>query len=143
MLRIRRCLALVAAAGLCLCAACDGGTARRPETGATLDGTVSYGDQKVRVGLVIVQGTSAVNGFVDDDGHYHLDNVPLGDVHLAVNTEAGKGQLKSRMMAQTKGKAKALPNVIDVPAKYQDPQKSDITTNIKPGANTYNIVIPK
>ena len=41
------------------------------------------------------------------------------------------------------GKAKALPNVIDLPAKYQDPQKSGITTTVNKGANTYNIVIPK
>jgi len=143
MLRIRRRLVLLAAAGLCFCAACDGGTARRPETGATLEGTVMYGDQKVMVGLVIAQGATAGQAFIDDDGHYHIDNAPVGDVHIAVNTEAGKGQLKSKMMAQTKGKAKALPNVIDLPAKYQDPQKSGITTTVNKGANTFNIVIPK
>jgi hypothetical protein len=143
MLRIRRRLVLLAAAGLCFCAACDGGTARRPETGATLEGTVKYGDQKVMVGLVIAEGTSATTGFIDDDGRYHLDNVPLGDVNLAVNTEAGKGQLKSKMMAQMKGKAKALPNVVDLPAKFHNPQTSGITTNIKAGPNTYDIVIPK
>jgi len=142
MPRIRQRLLLLAAAGLCLCAGCDSG-ARRPETGATLDGTVMYGDQKVMVGLVIAQGATAAQAFIDDDGRYHIDNAPVGDIHLAVNTEAGKGQLKSKMMAQTKGKAKALPNVIDLPAKYQDPQKSGITTTVNKGPNTYNIVIPK
>src|SRR5437588_8690270 len=143
MLRIRHHLAVLAVGFCCLCAACDGGTARRPETGATLEGTVTYGDQKILVGLVIAQGATAAQGFIDEDGRYKLDNVPTGEVNIAVNTEAGKGQLKSKMMAQTKGKARALPNVIALPAKYQNPQKSGITTTINKGPNTYNIVIPK
>ena len=115
------------------------------ETGATLEGTVTYGGQKVRVALIIAQGASgASTGFVNDDGRYQLGNVPLGEVNIAVNTGAGKGQLISRAMAQSKGQGTGpLPQVIDVPSKYGDPTKSGITTTVSQGANTFNVVIPK
>jgi len=117
---------------------------RRPETGATLEGTVRYGDQTVAVGLVIVQNDKgSAQGFIDDEGRYKLENVPIGEVNVAVNTDAGKGQLRSRSMAQTKGKTAALPKVIDLPAKFQNPGQSGIKTTVNKGANEFNIVIPK
>jgi hypothetical protein len=118
---------------------------RHPETGATLEGTVTYGGQKVTVALIIAQGPNgATTGFVGDDGRYKLSNVPLGEVHFAVNSEAGKGQLMGQMMAQSQGKAKGAPRVaVDVPAKYADPTKSGIKTTVSAGPNTFDIVIPK
>jgi len=117
---------------------------RRPETGATLEGTVSYGDQKVMVGLVIVQNDKgSAQGFIDDEGKYKLENVPIGEVNIAVNTDAGKGQLMSRAMSQSKGKAKGLPRVVELPPKYQNPGQSGIKTSVNKGANEFNIVIPK
>jgi len=120
---------------------------RRPETGATLEGTVTYGTEKVTVALVIAQGEGAgasAQAFIGDDGRYKLDNVPIGEVHLAVNTAAGKGQLMSQVMAQSQGKAKGPPKVVvEVPAKYGDPTKSGLKTTVAAGPNTFNIVIPK
>src|SRR5262249_10280145 len=116
-----------------------------PETGAALEGTVTYAGQKVRVALIIAQGEKggSAEAFMSDDGRYKIDNVPLGEVKLAVNTAAGKGQMIGRMMAQSRGKGDApLPPVIDVPAKYGNPNTSGITTTIHPGANTFDIVIP-
>jgi len=117
---------------------------RRPETGATLEGTVKYGDQNVMVGLVIVQNDKgSAQGFIDDEGRYKLENVPTGEVNVAVNTDAGKGQLMSRAMSQSKGKAKGLPKVVELPAKFQNPGQSGIKTTVNKGANEFNIVIPR
>jgi len=117
---------------------------RRPETGATLEGTVSYGDQKVMVGLVIVQNDSgSAQGFIDEEGRYKLDNVPVGEVNVAVNIDAGKGQLMSRAMSQSKGKARGVPKVVELPARFQNPGQSGIKTTVNKGANQFNIVIPK
>jgi hypothetical protein len=117
---------------------------RRPETGAILEGTVSYGDQKVMVGLVIVQNDKgSAQGFIDEEGKYKLENVPIGEVNVAVNTDAGKGQLVSRAMSQSKGKARGLPKVVELPAKFQNPGQSGIKTTVNKGANQFNIVIPK
>jgi len=117
---------------------------RRPESGATLEGTVKYGSDTVGVALVIAQGPNgSATGFIED-GRYKLDNVPLGEVTLAVNVAAGKGQLMSKIMAQSQGKAKGTPpRVVEVPAKFFDPTKSGIKTTIKAGPNTFDIVIPK
>jgi hypothetical protein len=114
-----------------------------PETGATLEGTVTYGNEKVEAALVVAQNESgSAAGFVDENGRYKLENVPLGEVSLAVNTEAGKGQAMGKIMAQSQGKGKA-PKLIDVPKNYADPAKSGITTTINKGPNTYDIVITR
>jgi hypothetical protein len=117
---------------------------RYPETGATLEGTVAYGKDQVGAALVIAQNaTGSATGFVDDDGRYRLQNVPLGEVNIAVNTEAGKGQAMGKFMAQAEGKAKGAPKIVDVPAKYADPATSGLKTTINKGANTLDIVVPR
>ena len=117
-----------------------------PETGASLEGTVTYAGQKIRVAMIIARaekGDSAET-FMTDDGRYKSENVPLGEVTIGVNTAAGRGVMIGRQMAASKVKGgPPLPQVIDVPAKYADPRTSGITTTINPGANTFDIVIPK
>jgi len=127
-----------------LLASCGERGARLPETGATLEGTVSYGKEKVPVALVIAQGQKgSATADVGEDGRYKLENVPLGEVKIAVNTQAGKGKLMSKVMAQSRGQAKSLPKVLDVPPKYFDPETSGLKTTIKKGPNTYDVAIPR
>lgn len=117
---------------------------RYPESGATLEGTVTYGKDKVGAALVIVRNeTGQAMAFVEDNGHYKLDNVPLGEVNIAVDTETGKSQAKGRAMAQSQGKAKGAPRIIDVPKQFADPSKSGIKTTVNKGANTFDIVIER
>ena len=145
MRRMLHRLAVPAAVGLCLLlAGCRGRYTKLPETEATLEGTVTRGSDKVPSALVIVQGTEgSATGYTDDDGHYKIDNVPLGEVHIAVNTDAGKGAMKSRQMARSQGKQKGpLPKMVDVPPKYADPTSSGITTTIEKGENTFAVQIP-
>jgi hypothetical protein len=106
---------------------------------------VTYGSQPIKVALIIAQGGDrGATAFVGDDGRYKLTNVALGEVNIAVNTAAGKGNLISRSMARAKGKDQApLPAAIDIPQKYFDPTTSGIKTKINPGPNTFDIVIPK
>jgi len=115
-----------------------------PQTGATLEGTVTYGTDKVGAALVIAQNENgSATAFVDDNGRYKLENVPLGEVNLGVNTEAGKGQAMGRVMAQSQGKAKTAPKMIDVPSRFAEPAKSGIKTTIQKGPNQYDIVIAR
>jgi hypothetical protein len=138
-------LARLALLGLAfLFAACGPREIRYPETGATLEGTVTYGKDPVGAALVIAQNQSgAATGFIDDDGRYRLQNVPLGEVSLAVDTNAGKGRAMGMLMAQSQGKGQEAPKIVDVPAKYAKPTTSGLTTTISQGANTHDIVIPK
>ena len=143
---IRSLARLALLALLLLLAGCflRGGDVRYPETGATLEGTVTYGKENVGAALVIAQNQSgSATGFVDDNGHYKLENVPLGEVNIGVNTAAGKGQAMGKAMAQAQGKAKGAPAMIDVPSHIADPAKSGIKTTVNKGANTFNIVIPR
>jgi hypothetical protein len=117
---------------------------RYPETGATLEGTVTYGKEKVGVALVVAQNSSgSAQAFIDDDGRYRMTNVPLGEVNIAINTDAGKGQAFGKFMAAAQGKAKGAPRVVEVPIRFADPNKSGIKTTISKGENTYDIVVPR
>jgi hypothetical protein len=132
--------------GLCLLlAGCSRwNDVRYPETGATLEGTVKYGSDKVGVALVIAQNTTgASSAFIDDDGRYKLTNVPLGEVSIGVNTEAGKGQAMGKAMAAAQGKAKGAPRILDVPMRFADPTSSGIKTTVNKGENTFDVVIPR
>ncbi len=147
MCRGERILARLALLGLgLLLAGCSagGGGVKYPETGATLEGTVTYGGEKVEVALIIVQNADgSATGFVDDNGHYKVENVPLGEVNIGVSTEAGKGAAMGRMMAKAQGKAGSAPKIIDVPSRYAEPSQSGIKTTIQKGPNTYDINIAK
>src|SRR5262249_61302369 len=97
----------VAAWGLLLVGGCGPSGVRLPETGATLEGTVTYGKEPVLVAMVIIQGEGgAATAYVGDDGRYKAVNVPLGKVQIAVNTAAGKGQMTGKIMAQSQGKGR-------------------------------------
>jgi hypothetical protein len=133
-------LLLPACAGLVLSlAGCNTGPVKHPETGATLEGTVTYGGEKVLVAMVLATGPNgSAQGFIGDDGKYKLENVPVGEVSIGVNVEAAKGPLTSKIMAKQK-----VPPIVNVPAKYADPATSGIKTTIVKGENTYDIKIPK
>jgi hypothetical protein len=122
---------------------------RLPETGASLAGSVRYGDAKVPMAEIMVLGEKGqALGQIDDDGRYRVENVPLGEVKIGVNTEAVRGQMISLQMAQaykgpgSKGSGRApRPPFVSLPAKYFDPDTSGVTTTIKKGKNELDIVI--
>jgi hypothetical protein len=147
MPRLTQRLAILAVAAclLIVLGGCGLSEKRLPVTGATLEGTVTYGQEPVMVAMIIVQGESgASTTFIGEDGRYKAENVPLGTVHLAVNTAAGKGQMMGKIMSQSQNKEQgALPKMIDVPDKYADPTASGITTTINKGENKLDIVIRK
>ncbi len=112
---------------------------------ATLEGKVTCNGQPVPYALVIVASSQAPasTGAADESGYYQLKHVPLGEVQVAVNTDAGRGMMMGRMMAGAKeGKGKGdAPKFVDVPKKFHDPATSGITTTITDGPNTFNIEV--
>lgn len=121
------------------------------ETGATLEGTIKYGTEDVQFAMVMAQTASgSATGKVGPDGKYKLENVPLGEVAVSVNTDAATGDFQSAAMAagsykgpEAKGKAKVDLKFVKVPAKFFDPKTSNLKTTIQKGVNTYDIVIAK
>jgi len=127
-----------------LAASCGERGERLPETGASLEGTITYGGAKVPFATVTVMGQNGMaTGNVHEDGRYKIPNVPLGEVNIGVNTMAAKGEYVSKVMAESKGKGRSTSKFVDVPAKYHDQETSGLKTTTKKGANTYDIVIPK
>ncbi len=121
-------------------------------TGASLEGTVSYGDKRVANAMIIVAQIGAGGGgtqaFADDEGNYKVENVPMGQVKIGVNTEAAKGMMRGRGMAGTNplekgGKKSTLPKVTDIPKQYFDPLSSGLTASVdNKGVNHHDIIIP-
>ena len=105
------------------------------ETGATLEGTVTYGGEKVTA-LIILVGSGGSAQSMSENGTYKIENAPLGEVTIGVNVAAAKGMLSAP------GAKKGL-KVIDVPKKYEDPNGSPIKTTVSKGPNHFDIVVPK
>lgn len=143
-------LAVTAAAAIAV-VACTNGIEPLEETGATLEGTVTYGTEKVPLALVIVakpgSGGGSASAFADDDGHFRVENVPVGDVQIGVNTDATKGQMMSRAMAGTdptkKGKKAVMPKYVEVPKKFHEPSASGLTARTEKGVTQHDIKIPR
>ncbi len=140
---------LLASLAASLSLSCGSTSVQYPETGATLEGTVKYGSEPVPFALIIAVGQDSATGKVDSDGRYTITNCPLGEVKLAVNTEAGKGDYMTVVMSASqpgpdgKGQKVNLPKFVDVPKKYHDPETSGLRTTVNKGSNTFDIVIPK
>lgn len=122
-----------------------------PESGATLEGTVTYKGEPVLFALIIAQSENgSATGKIDPQtGKYLIQNVPLGQVNIAVNTDAGMGDYQQAVMQSgvykgpnEKGGTTNLKNVL-VPKKYHDVASSGLTTTIVKGTNTFNIQIDK
>ena len=133
-------LALLSA--ICVLVGCSPYEYRLPTTGATLEGTVTYGKETLQMAQINVFGEKGQAIGRIEDGRYKVDNVPLGAVKIGVNTEAERGNAIGQAMARSKGASSGpAPKFINVPAKYQDPETSAITTTIKRGKNTFDIVL--
>src|SRR6185369_8223111 len=106
---------------------------RLPETGATLEGTVTYGGETLGMAQIDVWGAKDQSiGFIDA-GRYKVERVPLGDVRIGINTEAMRGAAIGQQMAQKKGGGASGPKFVALPSKFWDPATSGVTTTIKRG----------
>ncbi len=121
-----------------------------PDTGATLEGAITLNGKPIPLALIIVRSENATSDFVvREEGKYKVPSVPLGLVKIGVDTEAMRGEVISRSMANAyKGpdgkikeeQAKKL-KFIPVPAKYADPDTSGLEFEIKKGSNTFDIIL--
>lgn len=121
-----------------------------PDTGATLEGSVTLNGTPIPLALIIVRSENATADFVvREEGKYKVPSVPLGLVKIGVDTEAMRGEVISRNMASAyKGpdgkmkeeQAKKL-KFVPVPAKYADPETSGLEFEIIKGSNTFNIIL--
>jgi hypothetical protein len=116
-------------------------------------GTVSYDGKNLTEGTVTFTSESGGSAFatIENNGHYAAKKVPVGKVIVSVkassNTDAEKlkamqnpkspEEMKKLMMPQVqKGKS-------GIPKKYQSPDSSDLSLDVKPGPQEYDIPLKK
>ena len=122
---------------ICGLAGCTRYEYRLPNTGASLQGTVTYGNETVQMAQIDVLGDKAQAIGQIEGGRYKVENVPLGEVKIGVNTEAVRSNMIGQQMARAKGvNTGPVLKFVAVPAKFADPETSGITTTIKRGQNT-------
>jgi len=156
MRRFSRILGLLAvASAFSLTASCGSNApVALEESGSTLEGTVTHNGRPVQFALILVQSASGTgspaSGNAGPEGKYKIMNVPVGEVKVAVNTDAGMGDLMTARMQGGEytgpdGKKKKRVNLDynQVPKKYHTPESTTITTTINKGSNTFDIDVPK
>jgi hypothetical protein len=88
---------------------------------STFHGTVSYHGQPIKSGVIYFLGPAPQMrmgmGTIHDDGRYTATDVPVGEV---------------RVSFQAPG----------LPAKYSDPNKSELTYTITPAMRSLDIAVP-
>lgn len=127
-----------------------------------VSGRVYYKDQLLREGRVIfvsADGKKSATALIGHDGSYRLDKAPLGPVKIAVHASATDRSRPRGAVAKEK-MLKMLPKdlppgaeqsprfhsgdaaTVRVPAKYADPDKSDLTYTVTSGGQEHDIRIP-
>jgi len=99
-------------------------------------GKVTYKDKNLTYGTVSFVGSDGKKqaASILGDGSYKLVEPPLGTVKVCVEAKPIKLNL-----GKDKDKKAQKDPPSPIPAHYADPAKSGLTTEIKEGANTYDI----
>lgn len=123
-------LSICAATWLTLAlAGCDGGASK-----ATVAGAVTYKGKPLPTGTIAFIGkdNKVVSAAIESNGRYSVARVPVGPAKISVSTPP----------APPKGAAAAgMPvlETVSIPAQYNDPEKSGLTYDVKPGAQEHSI----
>lgn len=121
-----------------------------------LSGTVSYNGKPVAIGSVLLIGVDSKprTAWIEADGSFHFDGVPVGEAKLAVHSPDPGKEAKVRTRRKNPvSKDKSVPPKLDepelsagdrtkwfaIPAKYDDVDRSGLLVTISPGTNTYHI----
>lgn len=150
---LRRFVPVLTAGVAVLIASCGGDNIPRakPDSGATLEGTIKVGNDQVHFAMVTVRNASgSASGKLDEDGKFKISDVPLGEVQVGVNTSAAMGEYNAAVMQagamsgspEKAGRKKVNVQMINIKEQYFDPEKSGLKTTVNKGPNTFNIELP-
>jgi len=122
-----------------------------------VSGKVTYRGKPLPAGTVIFV-TQAGGGFSANirDGEYRVERLPEGPAKIAVSTPANTAHLKgliAKMQPPPEMRKKARPDqpaeeppadvpTVQIPARFQDPEKSGLTYTVKSGSQKYDIDLP-
>jgi hypothetical protein len=116
---------------------------KRPKTG-TVSGKVSYKGQPVNGAALLLYpaagGSTAITVGVNQEGEFHIVDVPAGEYKIVVQGTAGAQQVDPRLLksmppekqAEVKEKLSHMntPPTIRFPDKYKDPKTTDLKVTV-------------
>jgi hypothetical protein len=114
----------------------------------SLTGTVTYQGKPVIYGTVMALCSDGItrSANIDPDGSYRLDNLPPGEVNLAVVSPEPPEAAANERRGGRNAPAKAAPiSAVDrskwfkIPKEYSDPRLSGLTTAVSAGSSTFNL----
>jgi hypothetical protein len=123
---------------LALACGCDGGRGE-------LMGKVIYKEKPVRMGWVLVSGNDGLvrSVAIEDDGSYHVKEVPAGPVKLSVTSpDPSAPRPPSRKKGPDAPKPPTQEEIdkwVALPDKYGDFTQSELTFTVQRGTNTFDI----
>jgi hypothetical protein len=104
----------------------------------SVSGKVTYQGKTLSSGLVVFvdkDGKVSQPAGIEVDGSYAAHNVPLGQVTACVETLPLSGGDGGPPASKDQPRARYVP----IPGKYKDAKQSELTLEVKPGPNVYNI----
>jgi hypothetical protein len=136
ILKPRSALAAMLAAIL-LAGGCSSGS-RKPRTGNTVSGTVFLNDKTINYGTVAFYNANGLQKktVILIDGGYKVDNPPMGEVKIVVET--GPAPVPASAGGGPGGKPIKFEK-IDIPPHYSDPEKTDLLYTVTPGQHRFDI----
>ena len=130
------------AAAVLAAAGCGSGT-------ADVSGKVTFQGKPVVYGTVVVIGADGASksATIEPDGSYRVSGVALGTAKVAVSSPPPPGSELAKKLTRPKDDAPDKPplesqapaseevirNWVAIPDKYSDPNKSEITADVKSG----------
>ena len=144
-----RCQGLVMLAAVVL-AGCSGGK-------GTVTGKVSYKGTMLKGGNIVFMSTAgkqSISCRINEDGTYKAEGVPAGPVKILVETASIKPQPQQgprsyspppgqKAEGYQTGMADTSKNYVEIPAMYNDPDKTDQTYTVTTGKQEKNIELTK
>ena len=111
------------------------GCGRKP---GSVSGKVTYQGKALSSGLVVFvdrDGKVSQPAGIEVDGSYAANDVPLGQVTACVETFPLSGGDGGPQASGDRPRAQYVP----IPGKYKDAKQSELTLEVKPGPNVYDI----
>ncbi len=129
------------------------GCGKSSNTPAKVTGKVTYKGAPVTAGTVAFQpkeGGAMHSASIEKDGSYTLNELPVGDMAVTVETESAhnnKDSTKGGNKQYSKGGGSPMPegftpgggDYVKIPKKYSDPKTTPLTHSVVKGTQTFPI----
>jgi len=149
MKKIEKAVACLVCLAALMMSGCGSGGGLPAGKKGTVNGKVTYKGQPVPQGCIVsFVGPSGITGtgVTDGSGNYRISmrdgtNVLAGGYRVAVSPPPPPPLSDEEAMKMSMSGKSTVQVVKEVPEKYRNPEKSPLTFEVMPGANTFDIAM--